>query len=152
MQADPEKWDDSALIDAVSKGIRDLKTAPPPEPEAAPPPEADLGEDAADDDFDDAMAAADARFASLLQAAPARARTAVIPVKDETVGEYGEWHSVDPEPPAPVAPPSMPAMPGVLPAAGADSGLGDVLASWYYAGYYLGRFHGEQEALQQGSG
>ena len=33
--------------------------------------------------------------------------------------------------------------------AGADAGLGDVLASWYYAGFYLGRYHGAQEALRE---
>ena len=34
---------------------------------------------------------------------------------------------------------------------GHAAGLHDVLASWYYAGYYLGRYHGEQEAAESKS-
>ena len=43
-------------------------------------------------------------------------------------------------------PPRAPTRPGPDAA-----GLHDVLASWYYAGYYLGRYHGEQEAAAEES-
>ena len=125
MQADPDKWDDSELIAAVSRGLENL----------------DAG--AAEDE--DEMAVADARFAALLEApVPATTpATAASPVKDPTVGEYGEWEPVQRPPPAAAPPPLPPAVPPAGPDA---AGLHDVLASWYYAGYYLGRYHGEQEA------
>ena len=119
MQADPDKWDDSELINAVRRGLENL----------------DAGAAAEDEDE---MAEADARFAALLEApVPATTpATAASPVKDPTVGEYGEWEPVQ-----------RPAAPPAVPPAGPDAaGLHDVLASWYYAGYYLGRYHGEQEA------
>ena len=74
MQADPDKWDDSELIAAVSRGLENL----------------DAGAAAEDEDE---MAEADARFAALLEApVPATTpATAASPVKDPTVGEYGEW-------------------------------------------------------------
>ena len=49
MQADPDKWDDSELIAAVSRGLENL----------------DAGAAAEDEDE---MAEADARFAALLEA------------------------------------------------------------------------------------
>ena len=74
MQADPDKWDDSELINAVRRGLENL----------------DAGAAAEDEDE---MAEADARFAALLEApVPATTpATAASPVKDPTVGEYGEW-------------------------------------------------------------
>ena len=77
MQADPDKWDDSELINAVRRGLENL----------------DAGAAAEDEDE---MAAADARFAALLEApVPATTpATAASPVKDPTVGEYGEWEPV----------------------------------------------------------
>ena len=86
MQADPDKWDDSELIAAVSRGLENL----------------DAG--AAEDE--DEMAEADARFAALLEApVPATTpATAASPVKDPTVGEYGEWEPVQ----RPAAPPPRP--------------------------------------------
>ena len=86
MQADPDKWDDSELIAAVSRGLENL----------------DAGAAAEDEDE---MAEADARFAALLEApVPATTpATAASPVKDPTVGEYGEWEPVQrPAPPAPL--------------------------------------------------
>ena len=129
MQADPDKWDDSELIAAVSRGLENL----------------DAGAAAEDEDE---MAAADARFAALLEApVPATTpATAASPVKDPTVGEYGEWEPVQ-RPAAPPAATAPPPLPPAVPPAGPDAaGLPDVLARWYYAGYYLGRYHGEQEA------
>ena len=85
MQADPDKWDDSELIAAVSRGLENL----------------DAGAAAEDEDE---MAEADARFAALLEApVPATTpATAASPVKDPTVGEYGEWEPVQ----RPAAPPA----------------------------------------------
>ena len=86
MQADPDKWDDSELIAAVSRGLENL----------------DAGAAAEDEDE---MAAADARFAALREApVPATTpATAASPVKDPTVGEYGEWEPVQ----RPAAPPLL---------------------------------------------
>ena len=83
MQADPDKWDDSELIAAVRRGLENL----------------DAGAAAEDEDE---MAEADARFAALLEApVPATTpATAASPVKDPTVGEYGEWEPVQRPPPA----------------------------------------------------
>ena len=134
MQADPDKWDDSELINAVRRGLENL----------------DAGAAAEDEDE---MAAADARFAALLEApVPATTpATAASPVKDPTVGEYGEWEPVQ-RPAAPPAATAPPPLPPAVPPAGLDAaGLHDVLASWYYAGYYLGRYHGEQEAAESKS-
>ena len=159
--SDMEKWDDAALIDAVRQGIDDLRTSDAGAAAAAQTERVDAAADAeaaADADEEDGgggsesdgdMAAADARFASLLRVGGGEAapRSAIAPVRDPSVGEYGDWHPVA-APAAPAAP-ALPPLPPLAPPAGADAGLGDVLASWYYAGFYLGRYHGAQEALRE---
>ncbi|KAJ8600342.1 hypothetical protein CTAYLR_000664 [Chrysophaeum taylorii] len=45
-------------------------------------------------------------------------------------------------------PPQPPPLPPLHPPSG-DDGLSDLLMSWYYAGYYTGRFRALQEVRQQ---
>jgi len=135
-----DKWDDSSLVDAFKRAM------------AAYPHGYGTSEqtvdDAADDDDDDdngeeEMARADARFSSLLE------KTKVDP---ET--GYGQWQSVAREKettrPAATATPfpatAAPPVPPLHPPVTADQdGMSDLLASWYYAGYYTGRYQAIQE-------
>lgn len=67
--------------------------------------------------------AADAKFESLL--------------KEATPSGYGAWEPVEKNTPIPpIAPPATEQLP---------DGLSDLLMSWYYAGYYTGRFRAMQE-------
>ena len=118
MQADPDKWDDSELINAVRRGLENLdagaaagrRTRWPRRTRASPrcsrrPSQQQL------------------RHGRLAGQGPDRRR------------EYGSGSPSRPAPPPPAAPPPLPP----VPPAGADAaGLHDVLASWYYAGYYAG--------------
>ena len=114
METDPSRWDDSELIAAVRRGMANLDTRAEDE-EAAAETTRTRWDDEAPGDEEDEMAAADARFARLLEApAPTTAApyTAASPVKDPNVGEYGEWESVRRPPSA--AAPLTPRSPAVL--------------------------------------
>ena len=120
------------------------------------------GPESETEDVED-VSAADARFAKLLDAGTARREGGA---RDPTVGDYGPWTPIPvpkapPPPPlaaaaaalpvqnaAAAAPPPPPPLPPLFAgdAVPNQEQLGDLLASWYYAGYYTGRFTAQQEA------
>ena len=129
-----EKWDDASLMDAFRKAM------------AAYPNGYKTSEQTVDGvaENEDDMAEADARFASLLDNA------------DPDTG-YGAWQPVESKAPQAAVPsqlqatvPPPPRPPRQAPPRDDDSSLSDLLTSWYYAGYYTGRYRALQEIRARG--
>lgn len=124
---DMDKWDDTVLIDAFNRAMSNYPNGWKPAEQTV---EAVSADD--EDDVDDNGAEyneADTRFAALLEKGSQQQATG-----------YGAWQAVDP---SPVPPP-----PPLHASVGDPEGLSDLLMSWYYAGYYTGRFRALQEIRQ----
>uniref|UniRef100_A0A7S3K5F0 Survival Motor Neuron Gemin2-binding domain-containing protein n=1 Tax=Aureoumbra lagunensis TaxID=44058 RepID=A0A7S3K5F0_9STRA len=129
-----EKWDDTALVDAFQKA---MKSYPNEYEGREDTVEAAVEATAKDEDDKKEDDAAEKRFAQLLQ------RGTPSDTIDPSSG-YGTWQPAQPSMSQTSVPPPL-----HPPVSTGDDGLSDLLASWYYAGYYTGRYRAFQEMQSQ---